>query len=84
MCVGRDRGNGCAGFSDLQTEELPLLKAQVVKYQVQQNQAFIQLLKDGKHKRHYSQPNFVVAYLCTYKYAAKCVRFDMLVIVSGT
>ncbi|KAF3839776.1 hypothetical protein F7725_018493 [Dissostichus mawsoni] len=34
-----------------ETEELPLLQAQVVAYQVQQNNTFILLLKDGNNKQ---------------------------------
>lgn len=60
--VGRDGGDGGAGLSDLKTEEPLLLQAQVVEYQVQQNQAFILLLKDGKQQTGIkSQPDFLVA-----------------------
>lgn len=50
VCVGSDGNNGRAGFSDLQIEELPLLQAQVVTYQVQQNHAFILLLQEANNK----------------------------------
>lgn len=45
VCVGCDGGDGRAGVSELQTEELPLQQAQVVTYQVQQYHTFILLLK---------------------------------------
>lgn len=49
--VGCDGGDGCAAFSDLQAEELPLLQAQVVAHLVQENHTFILLLKDGNDKQ---------------------------------
>lgn len=51
VCIGCDCGDGCVGFSDLQTEELPLLQTQVVAHLVQQNHAFILLLKDGNKRQ---------------------------------
>lgn len=46
VSIGCDWGDGGAGLSDLQTEELPPLQAQVVTYLVQQNHSFILLLKE--------------------------------------
>lgn len=49
MHVGCEGGDGRAGFSDLQTEELPLQQAQVAEDVVQQNNTFILLLNDGNN-----------------------------------
>lgn len=49
--IGCDGGDGGAGFSDLQTEELPLQQAQVVKDLVQQNHTFILFLKEANNKQ---------------------------------
>lgn len=49
--IGCDGGDGCAGLSDLQAEELPLQQAQVVVYLIQQNHAFILFLKDGSNNK---------------------------------